>query len=265
MNTTYKLIDPSVTILTSVSELKQQLHMCELAGRTCYNSVNKLQDEVSQPFLMRIIDSHHESVLEHAHLTVAFVTDRATTHQLVRHRLASFSQQSQRYCRYEVPDEAGDYYNSHQIAFVKPAWSTDAQWEAVDVFKDQLEAAAKTYQKLLDYKCKPEEARAVLPNCTATVICMTANVREWRHILSERLAPGAQADIKLLMMALRDELIKNGFGYLVEDIKVDSRTAAEQKIGALPVIRCTMPATPEKAAALNTAITADFTNIPSNE
>lgn len=215
MNTEPKLINPSVTVLTSVDELKHQLHICELAGRLCYDSTERLTEEASPSFLTRLIDKHHESVLEHAHLSVIFTTDRATTHQLVRHRLCSFSQQSQRYCRYE---EGG----KHQLLFIDTGRRPHGA-PASTALLQHLGSCAKTYDDMLSDGCAPEEARAVLPNCTATTICVTANIREWRHIFNERLAPAAQWDIKVLMFSLYRKLELNGFGHILSDIFVDPK------------------------------------------
>ena len=207
-----KLLRPEVTITTSIGELNQALHRCELAGRLCYDSTDKLDPcLVNKEFLGRLINKHHESVLEHASFSAVFLTDRAVTHQLVRHRLSSFSQQSQRYCRYSCGE------GKHKMAFIEPFWGGTKE---LGLLTEGLKAAADTYEKLLQAGMKPEEARAVLPNCTATKIYVTANVRQWRHILKERLAPGAQFDIMMLMYSVYRSLEDAGFGYLVSDIPV---------------------------------------------
>lgn len=224
-NTEIELIEPSVCVYTSVSELMHQLHVCEAAGRVCYDSTDKLTDEVDKKFIARLIDKHHESVLEHAHITFEIITDRATTHQLVRHRLCSYSQQSQRYCRYAKPGTDGA---RHVMRFIAPAGIVNNE-EAKDTLVKSLQEATNAYESLLSLGCKPEEARAVLPNCTATKIVVTANVRQLRHIFNERLAPAAQADIKLIMYALWEQLINNGFGFVFDNVNLDtsifSRTA----------------------------------------
>ena len=125
-------------------------------------------------------------------------TDRAVTHQLVRHRLCSFSQESQRYCNYSSGKFNG------KVQYIKPIWFDTWSDDAKQAFLDHLEKATDTYMYLVS-KGRPEEARAVLPNACKTQIGITTNLRELRHILRERCS-GAQAQIRQLALAVREIL-----------------------------------------------------------
>jgi thymidylate synthase (FAD) len=131
----------------------------------------------------------HESVIEHAVASVKFVTNRGVTHELVRHRLASYSQESSRYVRYDG-----------NMEFVKPVWWdrwSDAEresWERV------MEIAEKEYAFLLESGSRPEQAREVLPNSLKTEIVVTANLREFMHIFRLRCSPKAHPQMRALML-----------------------------------------------------------------
>lgn len=163
-------------------------HRIEIAGRTCYKSDSNGKPE---EFIRKLIKSGHESVLEHEVIQVRFVTDRGVTHELVRHRLAAYSQESTRYCNY-----AGDH-----IRFIKPVdFELDEEDEAL------LHAIEKHYNKCIVKGLSPQQARYFLPNGLKTEIVMTANLREWRHIFKLRTSGKAHPQIRALLTALCDEL-----------------------------------------------------------
>lgn len=141
-----------------------------------------------------LIKRGHESVLEHASITVRFVCDRSISHEIVRHRLASYSQESQRYVRYN-----GD------IEFINPRMPNAKAYEA---WQELCERAEETYKELLSYGVQPQQARSVLPNSTKTEIIMTANLREWRHFLKLRTAKAAHPQMRELTVPLLHELQK---------------------------------------------------------
>jgi len=142
-----------------------------------------------------IVDRGHLSVLEHISLSVRFVTDRGISHELVRHRLASYSQESTRFCSY-AKDQFG-----HEITVVKPSGIEPdmAVFTAYEIWEAACAHAERSYFGLLERGIKPEIARSVLPQCLATTIVMTANLREWLLVLSQRCAPAAHPDMRLLM------------------------------------------------------------------
>ena len=178
-----KLIEQSHELL-SIDDLKR----VEIAGRTCYKSEDKITDESADAFVRMLIKRGHEAMCEHGSATVKFITNRGVTHELVRHRVASFGQESTRYVKYD-----GD------MEYILPVWvkkpfkaviakdklSYDGN-DPVSRFTSSCHDAEKDYKALIDAGWRPEQAREVLPNALKTEIVITANFREWRHIFKLR-------------------------------------------------------------------------------
>lgn len=216
-----KLVHPSHEILF-MPEGETILKTIELAGRTCYKSEDLITDDSAAGFMSRILKSGHHSVIEHMSITVRFICDRGVTHELVRHRLAAYSQESTRYANYSK-----DKFGS-QITVVIPPWYPDLK-PGEYVF-DQLYgpmempshkpllsgkhsewlsamfSAEETYLRLLEDGELPQQARSVLPNSLKTEIVMTANLREWRHVFGLRCSRAAHQQIQQLMLPLLAEL-----------------------------------------------------------
>lgn len=186
-----RIINASYSIETPIDG-KQMLKRIEKAGRTCYKSEALMSETSAEDFVRMLIKCGHESVLEHASFTVRFVCDRGISHEIVRHRLASYSQESQRYVRYN-----GD------IEFINPRMPNAKAYEA---WQELCERAGETYKELLSYGVQPQQARSVLPNSTKTEIVMTANLREWRHFLKLRTATAAHPQMRELTVPLLKEL-----------------------------------------------------------
>lgn len=194
----------------------------ERAGRVCYKSEDKITDDSAVNFCRRLIASGHESVLEHQSFTVKFITDRGVSHELVRHRIASFSQESTRYCNYSK-DKFGN-----ELTFIEPCWLEDYNYDGNtynQLFRDSLRLVEAHYLDLLkkwedkipDKRYKtgfrnnpwtPQQVRAVLPNALKTEIVVTANLREWRTILKQRTSNKAHPQMRDLMLPLLDYLKK---------------------------------------------------------
>ena len=195
-----KIIKPSYEILTPLDWLQTQVEIIEKAGRVCYKSEDKMTDDSALPFACKLANvNKHESVIEHSSLTVRFICDRGVSHELVRHRLASFSQESTRYCNYSK-DKFGEEITVIEPLFWKPDTAAWHEWRMA------CEFAEKSYFELLRYGCKPQEARSVLPNSLKTEVVVTANFREWRHILKLRCAENAHPQIREIMIPLRNLL-----------------------------------------------------------
>jgi len=181
----------------------QPLNTIERAARTCYKSDDKM-NENGQPnlaFLKKIINSGHESVIEHAYATVSIVTDRGVSHELVRHRLAAYSQESTRYCNY------GKDKFDNEIRVIRPIYFTE--WDRAYLLWEKVCMEAETnYMAMLEQGATAQEARAVLPNSLKTEIIMTANFREWKHIFNLRCAQAAHPQMRALMINLRDQFRK---------------------------------------------------------
>ncbi len=191
-----RIIKPSYEILSLPS--RETLRILELAGRTCYKSENKMTSETAEPFIARIVSSGHESVIEHASATVRFVCDRGVTHEMVRHRLASYSQESTRYANY-----AKDRFGS-EITVIRPCFWREGSPE-YSAWLSAMEAAERAYLGLIQAGAKPQEARSVLPNSLKTEIVMTANMREWRHVFRLRCDTPAHPQIREVMLPLLGE------------------------------------------------------------
>jgi len=166
------------------------LELIELAGRTCYKSENRISKGSAEKFVQMIVELGHESVLEHCVASVRFITNRGVTHELVRHRLCSFSHESTRYVRY-----------SGELEFIEPVWWHDQNYskEQKDNWLEAMQHAEKYYLKALELGDKPEQAREVLPHSLKTEIVMTANLREWRHVFVMRCSNKAHPQIRVLM------------------------------------------------------------------
>lgn len=187
------LIKPSAKIDAPIC-VADQLMTIERAARTCYKSEGKMNDDLTPnlEFIGKLLNNYkHESVFEHSHLTVRFIVDRGVSHELVRHRIASFSQESTRYCRY-----AGD------VVFIEPHWFKEAPGHNEARFLSFLGLAEETYHSMLQSGLTPQDARAVLPNATKTEIVVTANFREWRHIMKLRTAAPAHPEMRRVMIPL---------------------------------------------------------------
>jgi thymidylate synthase (FAD) len=199
-----KVISPSYEILTphDPESIKNTLKIIEKAGRTCYKSEDAITDCSAGPFVSKICNTFkHESVIEHSLLTVKFICDRGVTHELVRHRLAAYSQESTRYCNYSK-DKFG-----REITVIKPCF-WDEKSKEYKIWLMGCEDAEKSYFEMMDANCSPQQARSILPNSLKTEIVMSANWREWRHVFKLRCSDKAHPQIREIMIPLRDKMIE---------------------------------------------------------
>lgn len=171
------------------------LTMIELAGRSCYKSEDKITDDSAETFVKSLIARGHEAVLEHASLTVRFTCDRGVSHEIVRHRLAAYCQESTRYCNYSK----GKF--GSEITVIEPS-QLDRRSVAYKAWEIACSMAEGAYLDMLDAGCTPQEARAVLPNSLKTEVVMTANLREWRHFFRLRCAQAAHPDMRAITIPL---------------------------------------------------------------
>ena len=192
-----QIVKPSFEILTPI-DTDFVLRHIERCGRTCYQSFDKMDETSHIRFLKHIVSRHHESVIEHFSVSVKLITDRAIANELVRHRLASYSQESTRYCCYSK-DKFGN-----EISVIKPIMLEENS-VAYKIWWDEMQHIEQSYFKMLDEGSTPEIARSVLPCCLKAEIVATANLREWRHIFKMRCSEAAHPDIRFLMRSLRDE------------------------------------------------------------
>lgn len=183
-----KIIKPSFEILDNIDG-KEMLRKIEAAARTCYKSEDKITDDSAAKLVRNLIKRGHESALEHEKVTVRIICDRGVSHEIVRHRLASYSQESTRYCNYSHGKFGGE------LTFIRPCfWDDDSN--AYKLWLIAMQKIENYYIGLLNRGATPQEARSVLPNSLKTEIVMTANLREWRHFFRLRCSPDAHPQMQ---------------------------------------------------------------------
>lgn len=207
-----KIIEPYIEILDNL-EPQAIMRKLELCGRVCYKSEDKITESSAEMFLRQLIQKGHESVLEHFSFSVRFVCDRGVSHEIVRHRLASYCQESTRYCNYSNGRFNGEIY------FIKPLFIEEATLH-YEVWKNACQAAETAYFNILQLGGTAEEARTVLPNSLKTELIMTANIREWRHFLKMRTSRQAHPQMRQLAIKLLNAL-KLYLPALFDDIVLD--------------------------------------------
>lgn len=206
-----RIIEPSVEILSNL-ETSKIMRNLEFFGRVCYKSEELISEESAEQFIRMIIKNGHESVLEHESLTVKFICDRGVSHEIVRHRIASYSQESTRYCNYSR-DKFGK-----ELTFIKPCfWKEDDN--SYKVWLGVMENIERQYIKLIENGAKPEEARSILPNSLKTEIVVTMNIRELRHFLRLRTSEKAHPQMREVANKLL-RYVHNTLPVLFEDIEI---------------------------------------------
>jgi len=204
VESSYKILCPA-----NQAEVDQFLQLIELAGRTCYKSEHKITQTSAQTFIKMLRDKKHTAMLEHSILSVKFIIDRGLSHELVRHRIASFAQESTRYCD----------YGTKGIQVIKPR---DIELDTVeyDFWFQAMQMADAMYYALRQSKCKPQIARSVLPTCLKTELVITANWTEWKHIFRMRTDSAVHPDLRAIMLQLLQET-KSLIPVVFDDIEVD--------------------------------------------
>ncbi len=190
-----KIINPGIEFIDAPS-YEAVLKKIERIGRVCYKSEDKISEGSAETFIRSLIVRGHESVIEHQNITIKVICDRGVTHEIVRHRIASYSQESTRYCRYSDEKFEGQI----SVIDIKTGfnWDLNNHKDAMkySIWLRAMEDADRHYQAMISAGAKPEEARSVLPNSTKTEIVMTMNLRTWRHFIrlrdSKRAHPQAQ-------------------------------------------------------------------------
>lgn len=204
-----RIVEPSVEILTPLDGNAILKHI-ELCGRVCYKSEDKITEDSAERFVRNLIKRGHESVLEHCNITVRFVCDRGVSHELVRHRIAAYSQESSRYC---------NYAHAGEIAVVAPCRLSEGTVPYV-LWEQACKDAEKAYMQLLASGITPETARSVLPTCLKTEVVFTMNLRELRHFLRLRTSGAAHPDMRLLATTLLARL-KTEIPVVFDDIGME--------------------------------------------
>lgn len=207
-----KLIEPSIEVQNFNGE--QIMKNIEQACRTCYRSEDKISNESYKTLLKNCITRGHESVMEHEKITVRMVCDIGVYKDLTRHRIASFSIESTRYCNY------GKDKFDNEIKFIKPC-NIDEDSDLYAFWKHTMERIEMNYLHMAEHGATPDQMRMILPHSTAAEVCMTANIREWRHILDLRTKKMTHPSIRQILIPLL-LLFKTEMPELFGDIEYDT-------------------------------------------
>ena len=216
-----KIIKPSYEILTPISDggIKELQHI-EKIGRVCYKSEDRITEdgESAKKFVKMLISNGHEAMIEHSSLSVKFVVDRGVSHELVRHRIASFAQESTRYCNYSK-DKFGNEITVILPCFFDTGMGILSNSLVYQEWKLACECAEERYFNLLKMGATPQQARTVLPNSLKTEITITANYREWRNFFKLRTAEASHPQMREVTIPLLKEL-KTLIPIIFDDIEV---------------------------------------------
>lgn len=219
-----RIVEPVVEI--EKVDYNKIMKNLERACRTCYRSEDKITEESYKTLLKNCINRGHESILEHEKITIRMVCDIGVYKDLTRHRHASFSIESTRYCNY------GKDKFDNQIKFIAPV-NIEKGTKLYQEWQTSCEEIEKHYIKMVELSATPDQMRMILPHSTAAVVTMTANIREWKHIFSLRCTKHAHPAVEQVMIPLLlhfrenmpeifgnieydEEFIKNRYAKIVE-------------------------------------------------
>ncbi len=193
-----RVIMPSVELIDHIDGDKI-MKKIESIGRVCYKSESKITDDSAEQFIRNILNSGHESVIEHESISVRVICDRGVSHEIVRHRLASYSQESTRYCNY-----SNEKFGK-ELTVIKPVfWDTES--EEYQIWLNMMNRIEQDYHALIEMGAKPQEARSILPNSLKTEIVMTMNLREWRHFFKLRASQRAHPQMREIALMILEKL-----------------------------------------------------------
>lgn len=189
----------------------EMIKKIEKIARVCYKSEYKITEDSAKSFIKKIVERGHESVIEHEKVSVKVICDRGVTHEIVRHRIASYSQESTRYCNY-CHDKFGN-----ELTFIRPFfWKEDN--ECYQMWLEAMEMIENKYIQLIRAGASPQEARSILPNSLKTEIVVTMNLREWRHFFRLRTGKNAHPQMQQIAIPILEEFRKR-IPILFDDIK----------------------------------------------
>lgn len=191
-----RVVKPSYEII-DVIDGKEIIERLERMGRVCYKSEDRITSDSAKTFISNILKSGHESVIEHEKVSIRVICDRGVSHEIVRHRIASYSQESTRYCNYSK-----EKYGK-EITVIKPLFWEENSREYMLWYEKMIEIE-NAYNQLIEWGAKPQEARSILPNSLKTEIIMTMNLREWRHFFKLRTAQNAHPQMREIACMILD-------------------------------------------------------------
>jgi thymidylate synthase (FAD) len=202
-----EIVKAHAVLLTEFADNEDPLRTLEYYGRVSYKSEDKITDDSAPRFVKMLLQHGHESVIEHVSATVKFVVDRGVSHEIVRHRIASFTQESTRYCNYKKKG----------VVMIEPPLPDE---DARILWRKAVGVAEAIYLEMLDRGISPQIARSVLPNCLKTELIMTANLREWRHFFKLRTAKAAHPQMREVTIPLLEQF-QRAFPVVFDDITVE--------------------------------------------
>ena len=206
------IIEPGFEVLDDLDG-RRMLRKIEAAGRICYKSEENITDGSAEIFVRSILKNGHESVIEHEKISVRVVCDRGVSHEIVRHRIASYSQESTRYCNYSK-EKFGK-----ELTFIKPVfWEEDSK--EYQLWKNLMKKTEASYNELIEMGAAPQEARSILPNSLKTEIVITMNLREWRHFFRLRTSKKAHPQMRQISRMIW-EYFKGNIPAVFDDIDAD--------------------------------------------
>lgn len=225
-----RIIEPYIMLEDNIDG-EEILKKIEKIGRVCYKSEGNIKEGSAEKFVANLINRHHESVLEHESISVRVICDRGVSHEIVRHRLASYSQESTRYCNY-----ANNKFGN-ELTFIKPCWFINNLYVLNKYAKDKtyknseellegefdwinaMQSIEDNYFILIkDDEWTPEEARSILPNSIKTELVMTMNLREWRHFFKMRCDKAAHPQMREIAYMILDTF-KTNIPIIFDDIE----------------------------------------------
>ena len=209
-----KIIKPYFEILTPLDG-KEILKSIERIGRVCYKSENRIDEESAEKFIKNLLSRGHESVIEHISVTVKVICDRGVSYEIVRHRIASYSQESTRYCNYAL----GKFGN--ELTVIHPCFWNESD-ERYQIWLKSMQIVEQAYLDLISQGASPQEARSVLPNSLKTEIVMTMNLREWRHFFRLRADSHAHPQMQEIATLMLTEFHRQ-IPVLFEDLWIEKK------------------------------------------
>jgi thymidylate synthase (FAD) len=199
-----KIVEPKSEVFFNKSGV-EMLKNLEKIGRVCYNSELKVTENSYIQFISNIIARGHLSIIEHESITFYWTCERSIANELVRHRISSFAQQSQRYVKFD------------DVEVIKPSQIKEGTQEYL-IWEQSLKIATDAYKSLIACGTTPQNARSVLPNACATKIYCTMNLRELRHFFELRCDAGAHPDIRVLAKQLLEQ-VSSHIPIIFDDLK----------------------------------------------
>lgn len=203
------IIQKATVEVLSAERYEDMLRRVERIGRVCYKSEDRIQEGSAEAFIRGILRRGHESVIEHGSITVKFICDRGVTHEIVRHRIASYSQESTRYCNY-VKEKFGSQITCIDLATgFRYDLNDETDRKKYGVWQRAMEDAERSYFQMIELGATPQEARSVLPNSLKTELVATMNLREWRHFFRLRADAAAHPQCREVAQMLLERFAKD--------------------------------------------------------